>query len=212
MPVHAPQDGENAAKSRFDIDQLKSWFQDYISSDSESLQADDPVIQAVESDELEYDMVEAHVRKLIPSANVEEGFCYQCRRLLEHWPELGEYEHCVGRQCRTDEIEAATRAGCKFCAFLLSRLKFKGLLDTFRRIERRLQLLDDTGTASLSIREVIDFEWLWLNFPGKVATRCDLPGRDVFESCIISPTGQYDNSSSETSLNISNLQSQPVAR
>jgi hypothetical protein len=203
MSAHASQDSGPPAKLQLGIDQLKSWSQDYAASDGNHLGVDHALVHAVESDELESGMVEAQVRQFIPNANVQGGFCQQCRHLLDHWPDLGsvDWDVSIGRPCHTIEIEAATRAGCRFCAFLLSRLKFGGLLDTFRKIEYRLQLLNDKGTASLSIQNwglgQLRSQLLWVNFPGKVATHCNSigAGASKFESHILSPTGQLNNSS-----------------
>jgi hypothetical protein len=134
------------------------------------------------------------VQQLMLTADVAQGFCGKCRHLLEHWPDLstGKWAHAVGRSLDTKEIEAATRKGCKFCAFLRYRLRVTGRLDIFRKLEARLRTLGDSGTASLSIQTwgSGDTLLLWVNFPGKMASHCNDPGVNIqFQSHVISPIG-----------------------
>lgn len=128
---------------------------------------------------------------------VVRGYCNHCQHLFGHWPDLGikSWAHAVGRPCRTVELEAATRIGCKFCSFLFSRLKATGLLDTLRRIEKRLSLSNDTATALISISNWgsgEEAQLLRLNFPGQVAKGCNSPCAMLikFESHVVSPSGK----------------------
>ncbi|KAI9710149.1 MAG: hypothetical protein M1820_002951 [Bogoriella megaspora] len=57
----------------------------------------------------------------------------------------------VARICRTIQVEASTRKGCRFCAFLLQHLTDTNLLDTFRKIEARLDALDVGSMISLLV-------------------------------------------------------------
>lgn len=157
-----------------DIDTLKVWHRQYATVLVEDMHKEHAVIRALRSDKLDYDQIEMQVQLLLSSADVAQGFCGKCRHLLNHWPVLwgpnNENMIAVGRPVHTQEIEAAAKAGCRCCAFLLSRLKVESLLDRFRKIEIRLRDLGDNGTASLSIRNIGDgqyFQDLWLNFPGK---------------------------------------------
>lgn len=181
-------------------DTLESWHEQYSAVDGDDITFDSDVIQDVLTDTLDYDEVERQVQRLQPSADVVQGFCARCRHLLEHWPDMGwETEDkspacAVGRLLSTHEIEAAARAGCRFCAFLLSSLKSWSLLDIFRKIEVRLRDIGDIGTASLSIEvdrpESPFAQSLWLNPPGKIATYCCPRSFCLFRSNFISPTGE----------------------
>lgn len=129
---------------------------------------------------LDDEQIEAEVQQFISETVVTKGFCQKCRHLLDHWPMLifPDVQDCqcaVGRHFRTNELEAATRLGCRFCALLMAGLRYyDGLLDAFRKIEVRLRNVGDSGTASLSIsepEEMVQYNWqfMWFNFPGKIA-------------------------------------------
>ncbi|KAK7398743.1 hypothetical protein QQX98_011887 [Neonectria punicea] len=184
--------------STLNLDLVESWERKYSAAESNDLGPESELIRAVESDKLDYEKIENRVQQLVSATEVAQGFCGKCRHLLEHWPDLGtkDWAHAVARPFRTEEIEAATRAGCKFCAFLLSRLNITELLDTFRKIEARLETVGNGGTASLSIQNWAFIpaasQLLWLNFPGRVADRCNANGARAvkFESHVLSPTSK----------------------
>ncbi|KAK4147373.1 heterokaryon incompatibility protein-domain-containing protein [Dichotomopilus funicola] len=139
----------------------------------------------------ESDVIRA-VQQLMLTTDVAQGFCGNCRHLLEHWPDLSTkgWARTVGRALDTKEIEAATRNGCKFCEFMLCRLRETEHLDIFRKLESRLRTLGYSSTASLSIQSVWlnDSLTLWMNFPGKIASHCnDYGARIKIESRVISP-------------------------
>lgn len=179
---------------------LQSWHQQYDAMHGDALSLENYVIQAVQSDHLDRDQIERNVQQLVPTADVDRGFCEKCRDLLGHWPEpdpdrAREWPgHCViARRMNTYEIEAAARAGCRFCAFLTSRLKLQSLFDTFRKIEARFCKLGDSRTASLAVLNSGLVQAHWLNFPGKVAThfRYDpQPLPCAFLSHTLPPTGK----------------------
>ncbi|KAH6618240.1 heterokaryon incompatibility protein-domain-containing protein [Chaetomium sp. MPI-SDFR-AT-0129] len=176
------------------IELLRLWHQDYVAVDGNSLDEDSDVILALVFDELDHDAIERQVQQLMSVADVARGFCGKCRHLLEHLPDLstGDGGHTFERALDSKEIEAATRNGCKFCAFLLSRLRVKGQLDILRKLEARLRTLGDTGTASLSMERWVrkDSLLLWVDFPGKKGGRCNYPGVIKFESHVISSIKQ----------------------
>ncbi|KAJ4294299.1 hypothetical protein N0V90_007989 [Kalmusia sp. IMI 367209] len=113
------------------------------------------------------------------STYVSQELCDKCQSLFNHWPDFdplpeGKEEHETGsciikKALSTYEIEAAAQQRCKFCAFLLYRLKEAELLDHFRRIEKRLMLLNENAAiylfvkARLSKDETYEFN---LSFPG----------------------------------------------
>lgn len=179
---------------------LESWHQCYIAMEGNNLPVDCGVIQALTSDKLDYAAIELQVQQLLSAVDVVQGFCGACRRLLDRWPNL--YHESIGisaygRPVRTIEVEAAARAGCNFCGFMLSRLVRKSLLDTFRRIEIRLHNIGDKGTASLSMQnwglEFPKTQLLWLNFPQKTANHFYEVGEaPQFISHIVSPTSEPD--------------------
>lgn len=179
-----------------DIDRLQQWHKEYTAVDGDDLNPKSSIILAVDSDHIDVSYIEGQIQQAMSTTNVSRGYCNNCQHLFSHWPDLGteSWTHAIGRSCNTNEFEAATRNGCKSCAFLLLQLKAAGLLDTFRRIEKRLSLLNDTATASISISNWGSggSQLLWLNFPGKVAQHCNsaCARPTIFESNIMSPSGK----------------------
>ena len=140
--------------------------------DGNDLGLESSIILDLNSDRIDFGDIESQVRQVMSTRHISRGFCHDCQHQLSHWPDLiKDCAQSVGRPFRTEELEAGTRSGCKFCSFLLSRLKEAGLLDTFRRIEKRLFLCNDAATASVSIFNLESdvTQKLWLNFPGKVS-------------------------------------------
>jgi hypothetical protein len=136
-----------------DIDGLQQCHKEYMAVDVDDLIPVSSIIKAVDSDHIDVSYIESQIKQAMSTTHVSRGYCSNCQYLFSHLPDLGTktFTHAVGRPCRTDELEAAARNRCKSCAFMLLRLKVAGLLDTFRKIERRLSLLNDTATASISI-------------------------------------------------------------
>ena len=188
---------------------FKEWFQEYMGLDGNYLRKDSDVIQVVNSDELDPDFVEQRIQELAPKDPVTKGFCAKCQDLFDNWPTLGDsstreheserdpdkdgWEHVVARPCSTFELEGSTRAGCRFCAFLLQSLKDSKLLDTFRKIEARFHHLDENATSSLSIQNwgTSPTQLLWLNLPGKICTSCNhgIALEVKVESCFLPASG-----------------------
>ncbi|KAL9622200.1 MAG: hypothetical protein Q9160_003383 [Pyrenula sp. 1 TL-2023] len=155
---------------------LQKWYEKYSAIDGNVLSKDNAVLQELEADKLDLELVEKCVHESARDIHISaEGFCSSCQNLFAKWPELvppgqkPDWQHTIGRACHTIELEAATRNGCRFCGFLMQRLKDCELLVIFRKIEARITHLNKTGTSSLSIQV-----WgnggsliLWLNLPGK---------------------------------------------
>ncbi|KAI8632030.1 heterokaryon incompatibility protein-domain-containing protein [Xylariaceae sp. FL1651] len=184
-------------------DSLRSWYEKYLAADDNDLDDKSDVVMAAESDKLDYDHIQRQVQQLASKTAVAQGFCAKCHHLLEHWPQTetqSRWVHAVGRSLHTLELEAAARAGCRFCAFLVSRLEVSQLLDTYRKIESRLQMFDVSALASLSIQDwantvTTNKQLLWVNLPGKVAKQCFSRGGGLcqFEAYFVSPTaGLWD--------------------
>ncbi|KAH7016386.1 uncharacterized protein B0I36DRAFT_337551 [Microdochium trichocladiopsis] len=178
------------------LSSLEAWYQAYIAEDDNATGVDSAVVQAVKSDYLDDDLVNSRVQSLRATACVEQGFCHQCKHLLEHWPSLPRdvlRAHRIVRVLETEEVEAAALEGCRFCTFIFYRLNFQGLLRTFRRIEARLRRLGLPATASLAVQNWTELDFtpqlLWINFPGKSASEYGSPGAESshFESHVISP-------------------------
>ncbi|KAK7999111.1 hypothetical protein PG991_014786 [Apiospora marii] len=115
------------------------WHQRYLAEDADSICSESDVILEVESDQLDDDEMDKQVKQSMLTTDVAQGFCAKCRYLLGHWPDLpGEWECAVGRLLHTAELTAAALQGCRFCAFIRSILKDRGMFDTLRKLETRL--------------------------------------------------------------------------
>lgn len=168
---------------------LNSWHRQYLETEAGSIWKNTPVIQALQSDELDYDEIEIDIQRLVPNVDVFRGFCGKCRWSLDHWPDTSEEAlvdsgfkvFTLGSPVHTREVEAAARAGCKFCTFLFSKLREFSDLDTFRRIERRLYLLgsDHTATISVQLKKNDPGQLLWLNYPQKTAPASHWVGAQI---------------------------------
>ncbi|KAF7885879.1 uncharacterized protein EAF02_004388 [Botrytis sinoallii] len=168
---------------------LREWFEEYMSTDANLLSSNHHLLQAVASDKLDKDLFERRVLdlKITP---ILGRFCIKCQELFDDWPTLGDsstrehdsepgseggWEHTAVRPCSLFELEASTRAGCKFCAFLIQRLKDRELVELFRKIENRVLLLGGSSMSFLSIQNwcTNPKQLLWLNLPGKVCNNCN---------------------------------------
>lgn len=169
--VAEPEPASGTAIS--DINILEAWHREYTTANPDRIYEWDPFIKAIESDKLDHHLIETQVRQLVSSMDVSQGFCTKCRYLFSHWPALSDdNDAVVGRHFHTQEIEAAAKAGCKCCTFLLSFLTDLYTLDLLRKVEVRLHTLGETDTFSLSIQS---HDWLergvqrlWVNWPGKI--------------------------------------------
>ncbi|ETS86900.1 hypothetical protein PFICI_00728 [Pestalotiopsis fici W106-1] len=189
-----------------DIESLRQWYNEYLKSNVEFLSECSPLLQTVLADDLDTSSLERSIKEVMPSIQVKNGFCKQCWHIFDEWPldyyseaevnassvsdeSLGEHDsrwkYVIARSCNTIKIEASTRMGCKFCAFLLQALKDDDLLTMFRKIESRLRRLGEPSTISLSIGTM----WirgafsLWLDLPNKISMECNSESaRSTFRS------------------------------
>ncbi|TEY43180.1 hypothetical protein BOTCAL_0376g00120 [Botryotinia calthae] len=176
-------------KSNAHDESLREWFEEYMSADANELYSDHCLVQAVASDALDEDLIEQRISNSATTP-ILGRFCVKCQELFDNWPTLGnsstrEYnskpgpekgcEHTAVRPCSSSELEVSTRAGCKFCALLVQRLKDEELLELFRKIENRLFLLGESLMSCLSIQNwgANPNQLLWLNLPGKICNSCN---------------------------------------
>jgi hypothetical protein len=171
----------------------REWFEEYSLVEANKLRKDSELLQAVESDELNPGFIEQRIHESTPTVPFTNGFCAKCQGLFDNWPTLGSsskrthetqaadfpgdkgWETAVARSCSTFELEGATRAGCRFCTFMLQSLKDSEMLDIFRKVEVRLYHLGEDAATSLSVQNWGEnpLQLLWLNLPGKVCTSCN---------------------------------------
>ncbi|KAF6839367.1 heterokaryon incompatibility protein [Colletotrichum plurivorum] len=116
----------------------KLWVEEYVAATDEDLDLDSALIRQVESDYIDRNHIETEIQRLVPTTDMVGSFCQECSHQLDHWPEIPyqEFDHQFirGRSfSSTCEIEAAARAGCKFCFCLTSLLIEDRLMDTFRK-------------------------------------------------------------------------------
>lgn len=187
----------------------REWFQEYMDQDADFLDQDSDIIRAVDSDELHADFIEQRIRDSGPESSVTNGFCAKCQNTFNNWPTPGDssihehesnsdadedvWEFAVAWSRTTFELECSTRQGCRFCTFLLQRLKDNKVLDTYRKIEARLYNLNESAMPSLSIQDWGNdsSQLLWLNLPGKICTHCNfgIAQMMTFYSHVLPPSG-----------------------
>ncbi|KAF7918622.1 hypothetical protein BELL_0212g00190 [Botrytis elliptica] len=191
---------------------LREWFEEYMSTDAKLLYSNHHLLQAVVSDKLDKDLFERRVLDL-KTTPILGRFCVKCQELFDNWPTLGDsstrehdsergseggWEHTAVRPSSLFELEASTRAGCKFCAFLIQRFKDEELLELFRKIENRLLLLGESSMSFLSIQNwgaENSTQLLWLNLPGKICTSCTAgiaPALHIISSFLPVSANYYD--------------------
>ncbi|KAF1849039.1 HET-domain-containing protein [Cucurbitaria berberidis CBS 394.84] len=171
---------------------LQKWHKEYNAADG-NLKLDDAIIQEVQIDTLDEDTVERCITELAGEVPVTNGFCGDCQHLFNNWPDLSDpevkdpstglhwpgsgadWKHTVAQECHSLVLEAAARNGCRFCAFVMQVMRDAKVLEIFRKIEARLEYLDDKAMASLSVQNWgrNSSQLLWINFPGKVCDHCN---------------------------------------
>ncbi|VUC32174.1 unnamed protein product [Clonostachys rosea] len=163
---------------------MENWHQKYIAAESDNFElGSSELILDLESDQLDIDAIEHRIQQLVKEADVSKGFCARCRDLFAHWPALDqkEWDSAVVRYFDTEEVEAFSRAGCKFCAFIMGRFQHhEGLLEKFRKIEARLAAENHSAKCSLAVQNIgvemgedATSQALWVNLPGKEVSHCN---------------------------------------
>lgn len=176
-----------------DLAETRRWYERYIATDAERLTPTAPLILAVQEDEIDLRLLEARVEDLRSKSPVTERFCLDCQDLFDNWPDLSNatvahrhgtrcfpvtganWKHAVARSCHTVQLEAAVRSGCHLCALLFQVLKDTQLLPLLRRIEARIESLEEFSEASVSLQNWgrNSEQLLWVNWPRKVSTTCN---------------------------------------
>jgi hypothetical protein len=151
--------------------QLQQWHKEYKAVPANQLDSQYVVIQQIQSDKLDENAVERCIAELTADISVGNRFCDDCQHLFDHWHDLAgdpevkdpttqlhwpgsgaDWKHTVAREFHTLLLEAVARSGCRFCAFLMQMIRDAELLETIRKVEARLQYLDEEATASLSVQ------------------------------------------------------------
>lgn len=156
----------------FDEEKWREWLQKYDETSEIGLNERSKIISCLKYDEIDRSGIEKTVQDLALGIRIERGFCPDCNHLFTHWPVLSEdrVHGIAAADYPIIQIEAAAKAGCKFCRLLYSRLWYTQQLDTYRRIERRFKLLGDPRTTTLNITRLVPWvQFIWLNYPGKIA-------------------------------------------
>lgn len=194
-------------------DALRKWQQQYEAMDAEIMAEDDPLIKEADADILDVKLIESFVEEASKRITVAKGFCNGCRNMFENWPTIGikHGAHGIARHVSTSEMEAARRKGCRSCAFSLSHVD-SDILDTFRKLETRLAILNNTKSASISVwnwGSVGGTQCIWVNLPGKVTTDSNASLAQLwnFESHVVSPFGKLKTSFVKTTLSVTVLTS-----
>lgn len=142
-----------------DVQVIENWYVAYITDsywNDKSLAA----IREVDEDSVDDIDFEDQVQNVVPLAAVEKGYCKICRYALANWTPWGNANEPWATT--TIHLAAASKAGCRLCAFFWSCMD-PSEIDTFRKIERRLQFL---GKAVSSHIKLFPNE-LEIAYPGK---------------------------------------------
>ncbi|CAH0025265.1 unnamed protein product [Clonostachys rhizophaga] len=182
---------------------LEAWLADYLRHKADQCDSSSYPVSDVTSDEIDVDAIEMRVKQLMKDIHVTAGFCSRCSHLLQHWPNLSrniDWDYAVGQTYSTEEVEAASRLGCKLCAFLWTGLNKDNSVSICRKIEARLAALHNPARSALTIQnwgtlndtENSGSQLLWWNYPGKKATHCNMVGARLFkfESQLLPPETQ----------------------
>jgi hypothetical protein len=147
-----------------------------------SFRKKDPALLEVESDRLEPRLIEGCILEMQAVICVQHRFCSQCQQMLDTWlalEALTRYLPHIIRQYTTISMEAAARNGCNLCACVLQSLRDSKVLDLYRRIETRLEILQALGVCSLSICPWGNKHALMVMLPGPEYPREFVSGIDV---------------------------------
>lgn len=183
-----------------ELDELQSWFEAYkaVNLNNSRFYPVPAALVAVFSDVIDEAELEEQINQAVTEVVIQDGLCTDCRRTFENWPVAvaGSFEHITLRSCHTVQVEAATRRGCKFCAFLLTVLADFGngwMLEFVRKLEKRLAKLQNPSIASISLLSgwAGGHQALWWNPPGNIAEDMNTWLRNVgFSSDIVPPSGK----------------------
>lgn len=145
-------------------DAMEAWCEAYLASDLSS--EDMYLFYEFRDDVLDEEEYEDQVKSLATYQVVTEGVCTSCRCGLADWPAKGSDRHPTHLwRIDTLGLAAAARAGCKLCAFFLSRLDSREAGE-FRKIEARFRRLGREATSQLRL-EAEDGREIFLGYPGK---------------------------------------------
>ncbi len=170
--------------STIDPHKLEKWHKEYMATSTDDLELYHAVLREVDSDELDMTAIETCIVELTREIPIKIRFCNSCQHMLDNRPDPGYTQESdksarwIGKpaiarsDCHTLVMEAAARNGCRFCGLLIQRMRDGRVLETFRKVEARLEHVGDVAVGSLSIQnqgEGIKCEQiLWMNLPGKV--------------------------------------------
>jgi hypothetical protein len=172
-----------------DSAEIRRWYDEYVAANGRSLTSTQPLILAVQNDELDTVLIEKRIEDLRSKITITGRFCLDCQALFDHWPDLSDdttvhpdgtkrfpgtgadWKHAVVRSFHMPYLEAAARNGCIFCTLLVQTLRDVGLLRIFHQIDARIQSLGKTAEASLSVQNwgKNQNQLVWVNWPGKVS-------------------------------------------
>lgn len=179
-----------------DTTEIRQWYDQYIAANVWKLTSKEPLIKAVQDDELDVDRLEERVEGFRSEVPVTGRFCLDCQALFDNWPDLsddsdeltahpdgsplfpgtgGDWKHAVARCSNVIQLEAAARNGCLLCALLVQKLKDTEELDILRRIAARIESLGESAETKISLQNwgTNQSQLLWLNWPGKVSNHCN---------------------------------------
>ncbi|KAF1959164.1 HET-domain-containing protein [Byssothecium circinans] len=170
-----------------DSQEVEDWHARYKAAGLWVLQLEHPVIKEIQSDKLDDNALENCIAELSKDITIKNRFCTDCQHLFDNWPDRDDpqvegstkganrsehgimWMHAIERKHHTLVMEAAARRGCRFCGFIIQMMRDGELLEIFRRVEARLEVVDDKAWSALSASGWNNYaQPLGLSLPGKV--------------------------------------------
>lgn len=146
----------------FDPTVLWKWYKECLASNCGYTYHRTAALRATEDDILDIELAQERISNLVSTLEQFELFCSECQKAFE---QLFDAENVCVRRFHSITLEAAARRGCRFCSFLLQIMEDEKTLETYRRIEIRLELLSQDARSSVSVESD---GYAVMSLPGKL--------------------------------------------
>jgi hypothetical protein len=128
--------------TQHNLAELRHWCERYLAADL-SLDELRALIELLDQDITDSKQIEQQIEQHVSRLQDFEYYCDECRERFDNWNWPDSAQTCVRTFDNTIALEAAARKGCRFCCFILHTLVDADMLQTFRRIEARLNVLGE---------------------------------------------------------------------
>jgi hypothetical protein len=145
---------------------LEKWYEAYQGDDCHL------ALEAAKKDTLDKKSVQRRLKELMPSIQIQNGYCTICQRFLKSWLEKclnsGESKRFwLSWHAEFIQLEAASRRRCHFCRLWMRDIG-REHLQTARKLEKRLQSLGKPCSIAIETSFTArGRHYLYLCFPGQ---------------------------------------------